>query len=71
MIEGGAVEIFTDEDHGVLPRFGAPGVSEAAFDLHVNSLEKVAVGFVFDRKDTFHSIDVGSFLLNEIRDPSA
>ena len=59
--EGGAVEVFADEDEGVGAGFaGLPLAVELGIEEHVHALEDEALVGSFHREHTFHAVDVAA-----------
>jgi len=67
--EGGAVEVFADEDEGVGSRGVAPFLVKLGIEKHVDALEDEALGAAFDREDSLAAVDVVALSFEEVADP--
>ena len=64
-----AVEVFADEDEGVLARGRAPRGVKLGVEEHMHALENEAVGGALDREHAFAAVDVAALHFEEFADP--
>ncbi len=68
-VEGGAVEVFADENQGVGSGRIGPFAVKLRVEEHVHALEDEAFVGAFYAEHAFHAVDVGAFGLEELADP--